>query len=807
MRYLLRDIAFGIRMLSKNPGFTIAAALTLGLGIGANTAIFTVTDALLLRPFPYRAPQQLVSLSVKDQSKDFGGTLVRYELIRDHSRSFDSVAVWTTDNLNLTGRGEPMQVPVARVSANFFPTLGVLPRLGRGFTDEEGRPEGKPVVILSDAMWRTRFNGDSNVIGQTVTLDEIPHTIVGVLPANVQFPFVGEADLWLPRYFEYSLMLPQRLRMGVGYLGYLARLRPGTSLSGAEAELAVLNRQYREQNPNAPDADPSIKMTAQPLRDLVVSDVRGKVWVLSSAVAVVLLIACANVASLLLSRALTRKREMAVRTALGASRRNLVQQMLTESLLIAALAGVLGIGLGWIATRALVVWGASQLPQGIPVHMNVTVLLFTMALSIVAGLVFGVVPAAQFSRVNLQSTLRDEGQSSSAGVGRSRMKNLLVMGQVALSLLLLIGAGLLLRSFQQLLRVDPGFDSHSVLAMSLSLPTVKYARPEQQIAFFDELLRRVNALPGVRSAAISATLPLNTKRITPMLPEGQPNVPLSQRPFIDIEAVSPQWFQTMRVPVRNGRVFTDADNAQAPKVLVVNESFARRFWPNENPVGKHVLVGRATQPAEVVGVAADAKNTGLAQDAQVQVYIPFPQLPWGNMNLLVRTSVPPLSMTPQVRAQIAALDPDQPVTGIQTIDDLIDGSRAQPRFTMLLLAGFSVIALLLAAIGIYGVLAYSVAERRRELGIRMALGAEQSRIVSMVLREGLRLAISGIVIGLAGALLLTKLMSTLLYKTGSRDLTTFVLVPLLFLGIALLACYLPARRATRVNPVETLRSN
>jgi putative ABC transport system permease protein len=807
MRNLLRDIAFGGRMLVKNPAFTIAAVVTLALGIGANTAIFTVTDALLLRPFPYRAPQQLVSLSVKDQTKDFGGTLLRYELIRDRNRSFESVAAFTTDNANLTGRGEPLQVPVARVSPNFFATLGILPRLGRSFTDEEGRPEGGPVVILGDSIWRTRFNADPNVIGQTITVDNTPHTIVGVLPVEVQFPFVGEADLWLPRYFEYSVMSPERLRMGVGYLGYLARLRSGITLASANAELGVLNQQYREQNPTMPDADAAITMTAQPLRDFVVSDVRGKVLVLSAAVAFVLLIACANVASLLLSRALTRRREMAMRTALGASRRTLLQQLLTESLLIAALAGVLGIALGWIATRALVAWGTGQLPQGMPVHMDLWVLLFTIALSLLTGIIFGLAPALQLSGVDLQSTLRDEGQSSSAGLHRSRVKNLLVVGQVALSLLLLIGAGLLLRSFQQLLRVDPGFDSHSVLAMNLSLPAVKYAKPEQQSAFFDELLRRVNGIPGAQSAAVSATLPLTTKRITPMLPEGQPHVPLSQRPFIDIEAISPLWFQTMRVPLRAGRVFTDADNAQAPRVIVVNESFARRFWPNENPIGKHVVVGRRTDPMEVVGVSSDIKNKGLAQETQPQVYIPFAQLPWGNMNLLVRTTVPPLSLTSQVRTQIAALDPDQPVTGIQTIDDLLDGSRAQPRFTMLLLSAFAALALLLAAIGIYGVLAYSVAQRRRELGIRMALGAERSRIVQMVLRQGLMMALSGIAIGLVAALLLTKLMASLLYKTGSHDLQTFVLVPLLFVGIALLASYLPARRATKVNPVETLRTN
>lgn len=807
MRALLRDIGFGVRVLNKNPGFTLAAIITLALGIGANTAMFTVASALLLRPFPYSSPEQLVTLSAKDQSKEFGGTLLRYELVRDRNQSFQSVAVWANDNFNLTGHGEPVQVPVARVSSNFFSLLGVQPQLGRSFTEDEGRPEGRSVVMLSNSLWRSRFNGDPGVIGQTITLDATPHTIVGVFPADVQFPFVGEADIWSPRYFEFTLMTTQRLRMGVGYLGMLARLRPGTKLADAEAELAVLNRQYREQNPTAPDADPAVVMTATPLRDVVVADVRGKVWMLSAAVAVVLLIACANVTSLLLSRGLTRRREIAVRTALGASRSALVQQLLTESMLVAAAAGVLGIGLSWVATRALIAWGAGQLPEGIPIKVDMRVLLFTLVLSVLTGVMFGILPALRLSRVDLQATLRDEGRGSSSGPGRAQMRNLLVVGQVALSLLLLIGAGLLLRSFAQLLRVDPGFDAHGVLAMNVSLPTVKYAKPEQQIAFFDELLDHVRELPGVRDAAISAALPLSVKRITPVLPEGQPNLPLPQRPFIDIEAVSPQWFRTMRVPLRGGREFTAADDARSPKVVIVNETFARRFWPNQNPVGKHVVVGRWPDPAEVIGVAADVKNKGLAQDTLAQLYLPFPQLPWGNMNLLVRTAVPPRSMTSAVRAQISALDPDQPVTGIQTVDELMDNSRAQPRFTMVLLSLFSAAALALAVIGIYGVLAYSVTERRLELGIRLALGAERANLVRLVLGRGLMLATAGIAIGLAAGLLLAKLMSSLLYKVSTRDLMTFAVAPLLFLGIASLASYFPARRATKIDPVEALRGN
>jgi putative ABC transport system permease protein len=385
------------------------------------------------------------------------------------------------------------------------------------------------------------------------------------------------------------------------------------------------------------------------------------------------------------------------------------------------------------------------------------------------------------------------------------MKNLLVVGQMALSLLLLIGAGLLIRSFGRLLHIDPGFDAENVLTMSVSLPTVKYAKPEQQIAFFDEVLRRISGLPGVRSAATSAALPLAWIRITPVLPEGQPEVPLSQRPFIDIEAISPDWFRIMRVPVRSGRDFTSADNSQAPKVVIVNETFARQFWPNQNPLGKHIIVGRGPVASEVIGMAADIKNKGIEQDTQPQLYLSFSQLPWGNMNLLVRTAVPPQNMTSAVRAQIAAVDPEQPVTKVQTVDDLVENSRAQPRFTMMLLSVFSAAALLLAVIGIYGVLSYSVAQRRQEFGIRLALGAERTDILRLVVRQGLILSITGIGLGLIVALFLTQLMSSMLYKVGTRDLTTFALTPLVFLGIALLACYLPARRATKVNPIEALR--
>jgi len=804
MQNLLRDLRFAARMFIASPAVTLVTIFTLALGIGAATAIFSVNNALLLRPFPFHAPDQLAVLVGKNKAGESPTNLLRYEFLRDHCQSYSGVAVWANDNLNLSGSGEPVQVPVARVSPSFFSVLGVTPQLGRTFTQDEGTPAGPPVVMLTDALWRSRYHADPNIVGKTVTLDSTAETVVGVLPRNLQFPFIGEADVFTPRYFELSLMTPQRLRQGVGYLNLLARLRQNVTRSQAGAELALFDREYREQNPSMPDADPGIATTIEDLRDQVVGDLRGKVVALSCAVGFVLLIACANVASMLLSRALGRRREIAMRAALGASRTTIVRQLLTESVLLAMAACVVGTALGWAATRALVKWGASQLPQGFSIGVDPRVLAFSVATSLVCGILFGLAPALQLAHIDLNATLRDESRGASAGQGRIRMRGLLVVSQVALSLLLLIGAGLLLRSFAQLLRTSPGFDAHGLLTMDLSLSTQRYATPAQQIAFFDDVKRRVAALPGVSSVATSAARPLSFIRLTPVLPEGQPEVPLAQRPFVDIEAISPQWFAAMRVPMRAGRAFTAGDDADAPKVVIVNETFARQYWPGQSPVGKHIAVGRWPE-AEVVGLAADVKNQGLEKTTQPQLYLSFPQIPWGNMHLLVRTIVPPMSVASAVRAQIAAIDKDQPITKLETVDDLMDASRAQPRFTMLLMTVFAVTALVLAMVGIYGVLSYTVAQRRQEFGIRMALGAERAQILRLVLSQGLGLTLAGIGIGLAAALLLTRLAAGLLYQVGAHDPLTFLLAPAVFIVVALVACYLPARRATRVNPVETMR--
>ena len=809
MTGLLQDVKFGFRMLAKNPGFTAAAVLTLALGIGGNTAIFTVTNALLLRAFPYKDPSRLVMLNTQqrgspDESASL--TLNRYEMIRDRSHSFSGVAVWAIDSFNLTGRGEPEQVPVARVSPNFFDLLGVAPQLGRAFNNEDGQVAGPPVVMISDALWHSHFGGDRNIVGQTVTLDTQPYSIIGVLPAGVQFPFVGQADVWSPRYFELTIMPSQRIRGGVGYLTAVARLAPGVSMKSATAEMEVLNRQYAQEFPKFPDSGPDIAMVVGNLQELTVANVHSLFMVLSIAVGLVLMIACANVASLLLSRALGRSKEIAIRSALGARRGAIIRQLLIESMLLALISGAVGLGLGLWGTKILGRYGEANLPGGFDFSVDGRVLVFTSLISVLTGVIFGSFPALKLARTNINSELRDEGRGNTGGNRRMQVKNLLVIFQIAVCMLLLIGASLMIQTFAHLQHIDLGFDPASVVSMNISLPTVKYAKAEQQTAFFDELLRKVNAVPGVRSASISAALPLTPKRITPILPEGQPEVPIAQRPFIIIEAIGSQWFQTMRVPLKMGRAFSDADNGQAPRVVIVNQALARRFWPNENAIGKHIIVGRQAA-AEVVGMASDVKNNGLAVDAQPQLYLPFPQLPWRNMNLLVRTAIDPHQLVATLRQQVDAVDPDQPITQVQTMDELLATFRAQPRFTVFLLSSLSSMALILAVVGIYGVIAYTVAQRRHELGIRMALGAERNHVLRLIVARGLFLTTAGIVIGLIAALASTRVMSSLLYQVRARDLPTFALASVLFLLVGIAASYIPARRAMSVDPREALRGS
>ena len=806
----LPDVRHAGRVLAKTPGFASVAVLTLAVGIGANTAIFSVANALLLRPLPYAQPDRLVVLSSERKaSGEQQGPLSypRFTLVQDRSRSFTGVAAFCNEVFNLTGRGDPEQIPAARVSWNFFDILGVPPALGRGFRAEEDSPGGEPVVLLSDGFWRRRFAADASVVGRSVTLDSKDYTVIGVLPADFRFALLGpKTDIFAPRVFDLNLMTPAQAQSGSGFLNYLARLRPGIGIAAARSEMDALAAQYRQEYPKFPDTDPDLTVRLGNLRDEMVANVRLAILILFGAVSLVLLIACANVASLLLSRALGRRREIAVRTAIGASRGALIRQLLTESLMLALLGGVLGALLSAWGTQTLAGMAESSLPRASEIRVDGAVLAFTAMISLFAGVVFGFVPALQISRADLNSVLRSEGRAATSGRRRNRMRNLLVVSQVALSMVLLIGAGLLLRSFVQLRSAHPGFDARNVLTMNVALPQSRYSKGAQMVAFSEELVRQLRALPGVQSAAVSSALPVTTTRQSPALPEGQPQLPLPQRPLFNVQMSGPGYAATLRIPVLGGREFTQHDDAGAPLVAMVNQTTARRYWPNQNPIGKHVLLGRIPQPIEVVGVLGDIRNVGVAADVAPEIYVPFAQRPWANIYLLVRTAGDPHMFVSAVRARVLALDHEQPVTAIQTLDELLESGAAQPRFTTFLLGTLSGTALLLAIVGIYGVIAYSVAERTQEMGIRIALGAERTDILRLVLGQGLVLALSGIAIGLATSLALTRLLGSLLYRVSVTDPVTFGAGAVLFAGVAMLASYLPALRATRVDPLIALRN-
>jgi len=806
---MLADLRHAARMLAKNPGFAVVAILTLALGIGANTAIFTIANALLLRPLSFADPARLVVIEGSPKGRHGLGGIVSYPFFtfaKEHQRSFTDIAACTFENFSLTGRGDPQQILSARVSWNFFDLLGVKPVIGRTFAPEEDQRSARQVVMISDEFWTRKFARDPHAIGQTLALNADAYTIIGVVPAKFSFPMVGlNVDLWATRVFDLSYVTPDRVRAGGPYFHAIGRLRPGLMAAQAQVEEDVVYQQYRHDFPGAYDSTLDLEMNVGNLQDQFVTNVRPLLLILSAAVGFVLLIACANVASLLLARALGRKKEFAVRTALGAPRRTLIRQLLIESILLSMLSGIAGILLGQVGTRFLSTLSQETFPQLSNVQMDARVLVFTLLISIASGILFGLTPSLQLSRPDLNTMLRDEGRGNAGNRSRSRARSLLVIAQVALSMVLLVGSGLLIRSFLRMRGSSPGFDPKNVLTLNITLPPSKYAKTMQLTSFYDNVLRRVQNLPGVQSAALSTALPAEPTHQTPVLFEGQPVVVLGQRPIVYLQQLSPDYAKTLGVPMISGRGFTAHDDAQSPLVAMVNQAAVRRFWPNENPIGKRMVVGNLPNPFEVVGVIGDVKNAGLALAPEAEIYLPLPQLVSTYMCLSVRTAVDPHSLISAIRREIAAVDPDEPLTRVMNGEELLESASAQPKFTMFLLGVFSAVAFLLAAIGIYGVIAYSVAQRAQELGIRIALGAANADIFRLVLAGGLSLTLTGIAIGLAGSLALTRLMSSFLYQTSATDPVTFLGSAALFTGVAALASYLPARRATRIDPTNALR--
>jgi putative ABC transport system permease protein len=801
---LWQDLRYGARMLLKQPGFTLIAVLTLALGIGANTAIFSVVNAALLCPLPYADDERLVMIWGKFPGagiKRASVSVPEFIDYRDQTHSFAQVGIYGDKDFTLTGRGEAERFSGALVSANLLSLLGINPAIGRHFLAEENQPDRSHVVILSYSLWQRRFGGDPQLIGQEITLNGIACTVVGIMPPGFQFPG-AETQIWQPLDITAARLNERYSR----WLSSVARLKSGVTMAQARAEMDALAHSMRQEHPRFYREDWGVNLI--PLRNELIGDVRDALPILLAVVGCVLLIACANVANLLLSRATARQKEMTVRAALGAGRWRLIRQLLTESILLAAAGGGLGLLLALWGNANLIKLGPQELSSGGPVSIDGRVLLFTLLVSLLTAVLFGLAPAWQTSKLNLTEALKEGGRNASAG--RGRMRNLLVIGEIAMALILLVGAGLALKSFYRLLLVDPGFDPANVLTMRLDLSPVAYPEGRQQRAFYEQVLSRIESLSGVQAAGAVHNLPMsgggNTRNFSI---EGRPEPSLS----VDFYQASPHYFSAMGMQVVSGRFFTPDDREDRPRVAIVNETLARHFFPDQNPLGKRIKMGAATGQfpwLSIVGVVRDVKQNALDEETKPALYVsylqpPLPDWKFQYMFLVVRTQYDSLSLLPALRNTVQALDKNQPVYRVAAMEQLLAHSMAARKFSLLLLALFAALALALSVIGLYGVLAYTVTQRMREIGIRMALGAQRIDVLRLVVKQGMALALIGIAVGLSASFALTRLMKTLLYSVSPTDPLTFTVITLLLTFVALLACWIPARRATKVDPLIALR--
>ena len=816
---LWQDLRYGARMLAKHPGFTFVAVLTLALGIGANSAIFSVVNAVLLRPLPYSSPEQLVFLY--DVKPGFGVPRIglmdaEFLRLRDEARSLEQVSLYTTGTLTLTGVGEPERVASGSASGDLFPALGATMALGRTFTTEE-EPRGQSnVVVLSHGFWQRKLAGDPGVVGRALTLDGRSHTVIGVLPQGFKSPPELQADraveLWQPAGYN-----PAGPCCSHG-LSVVARLRAGHTTEQAQAEADTIVAGVREDYPQGYPKDGASRTLIRPLQEELVGDLSRGLWVLLAAVLFVLLIACANVANLLLARSEARQKEVAIRAALGAGRARIVRQLLTESILLAAAGGGVGLLLASLGVKLLLTLGYDKIPRLQEVTLDSRVLGFTLILSLLTGAVFGLAPAFQAVRFDLQTLLKAGGRAA-APTGRSRLRAALVVAEVALSLILLVGAGLLIKSFWRLQQVDTGFRAEQLLTLHLFPPASAYPTDLHVSTFYENLLQRVKSLPGVTDAAVADAVPLGDRSGgTVMETEGRP-VEASAANSAGWRVVSPEFFRTMGVRLLRGRFLEDSDLESSAEVAVVNETLARTHWPDENPLGRRIRLlnrppGHATTSfLTVVGVAADVKNGGLTEVVRQEVYVPLRQRQAAidgmgferQMTLAVRTSGEPLEVVNAVRREVGSLDPSVPVAGVRTMEQIMAAVTVQPRFNTILLGIFATVALVMAAVGIYGVMSYSVTRRKHEIGVRMALGARRGDVLKIVVRQGMTLALAGVAVGTVASFALTRVMAGLLYGVSATDTGTFAGIALLLTAVALLACYLPARRATKVDPMTALR--
>jgi putative ABC transport system permease protein len=809
MQTLWQDLRFGFRTLTRKPGFTVVAIIALALGIGANTAIFSVVNSVLLRPLAYQDPEALVVINHDYPKINLKASVsaIGYTHYRDNAKSFESVAAMTGGGFNLTGAGDPEQLTGARITYNFFSALGAKARLGRVFLPEEDQPGKNKVVALSHGFWQRRFGGDPGIVNKSIMLNDESYTVVGIMPPSFQFGReLGQVvDLWTPIAFT-----PQQLsynNLTNEFLFVFARLRPGVTIGQAQAELDTIAANLRQQY--MPGADRSNwGLTTQYLSELVVGDIRLALWILMGIVGLVLLIACANVANLLLARAADRQKEMAIRTALGAGRRRVIRQLLTESALLALMGGAIGLLLAWLGINALVKVNQVQIPRASEIGVDWRALAFTLGVSLLTGFVFGLVPALQISKADLHETLKEGGRTGSSGA-RAWVRNTLVVLEMALALVVLVSAGLLVRSFWRVQQVNPGFAPQNTLAMSLVLPATKYKEPVQRVNFYKEALQRIRALPGVQSAGATSILPLSGNNSSGSFQiEGRVTPPGQSSPHGDRWAATTDYFSTMRIPIIRGRFFDDRDTMESQPVAIIDETMARKYWPDEEPLGKRITFqGGPNNPVwrEIVGIVGHVKHKGLDGESRVQYYIPHSQTQNAFMSLVVRASVDPSSLTGAVRGAISGLDKDLPVFRVKTMEQFVSESMAQRRFAMALVGIFAAVAMALACVGLYGVLSYSITQRLREIGIRMALGASGADVLRLVVGQGMLLALAGVALGSVAAFLLTRLMANLLYGVTASDPLTFVTIAALLTLVALVACLSPALRATKVDPIEALR--
>ncbi len=807
METLLQDLRYAFRVLIKSPSFTAIAVLTLALGIGANTAIFSVVNAILLRPLAFHDSSRIMLIAEKSKYPDPSVSYQNFVDWRDQSHSFESVQGMRASTITLTGAGEPERLNARWVTSGLFPLLGVKAGLGRTFRDDEDRAGGAPAVVISYGLWQRRFGGATDVLNKSINLDSRPYTVVGVLPRA--FEFLRADDVYLP-FTPWAKTLPDDRNWHPGIFA-IGRLKQGVSREQANTEMVAIAKRLEEQYPiynTGTSAD------VIPLQEQVVKNVRPALLLLVGAVSFVLLIACANVANLLLARAAYRGREVAIRASMGAGRARLIRQLLTESILLSLAGGIFGLLLAWASLGPLLNISAGSLPLAFTiVGLNRSVLLFTILVSVITGLVFGIAPALRATRLDLRETLNEGSRGSTSGPGHQRLRGILIASEFALAMLLLVGAGLLLRSFSRLQDVSTGFQPDHLLVADLPLSQTAYAKPEQRYGFFDRLVGRAQTLPGVRSVGAASALPVSgIGGLLHFNIYGRP--PKTPNDYIaaGYRAVTANYFETLSVPLLQGRFLTPADKEKTPAVVVINATMAKTYFPGENPLGKRMQIGATPESEvpwmEVVGVVGDVTQ-GLGLEPKSEMYLPYRQadqvLPVFQLSVVLRTVGDPHQQAAALRSALAEIDPNQPLVKVRTMEDNMAATVAQPRFRTWLIGIFAGLALMLAAVGIYGVMSYSVTQRTSEIGIRITLGAQPVDVFRIVLGEGLRFALIGVAVGVAGGLVLTRLLSTFLYGVSATDPLTFFGVAILLIAVSVAACFFPARRATRVDPIVALR--